>query len=195
MIVERMHRADRDDAGPAVRVPHRHARPVALHGVVVSARPAVGASDDAHPLRAQRKQLDRHPGGVLDDLDIAIAVQQQVRRQRFDQRLPGAGRIHQRGKARIGAGERCLPDPLGDDPDRALGDRVGKKAVLDRAGVIIAVRAEAAIEGGDPACHHALGKGHAGWRPALEGGAEDVEQCHGNSFGLAPLVRRLSSAC
>jgi len=130
---------------------------------------------------------------VLEDLDVAIAVQQQMRGKGLDQRLSRACRGDECAERVAVARQRRLADPLGDQPHRALRDGVGEKALRNAPRIIVAARALAALEARDPPLQDGGRERHAGALPALEGGAEDVEQGHGLSFvqiGRTPGTRR-----
>ena len=95
MIVGRMERLQVDHLRPAVLVLDRDRERRVADLVLVGRRPAVRSRDDGDPLGPQRVELGRSAARVADDLDVAVAVQQQLRRERLEQRLAGARRRDQ----------------------------------------------------------------------------------------------------
>ena len=87
-----MHRFDMDDTGPAIFVFKRDAASICAHAIINGAGPSIIPGDDFDAIWTQSKQLYRLATRIFDNLDIAIAVQQQMSRQCFEKGLPGAGR-------------------------------------------------------------------------------------------------------
>ena len=133
VIVGRVEVLDMDEIGRGVLIEQRNRQALLADFVDEGVGPAVGPGDHLHPLRAEGEQLDRPAGGILHDLDEAVAVQQQVRGQRFEQRLPGGGGIDQRGEFGIGRQQRRPADPLGDQADSPLRHRIVEIGAPDAA--------------------------------------------------------------
>src|SRR3954470_13919340 len=78
MVVARMKRLDVRQLLPLERIlaadPHRLPR----SAIEIGDRPALLVADDAHPLGPQQAQLLRNVAVVGDQLDIGVAVKQQV---------------------------------------------------------------------------------------------------------------------
>jgi hypothetical protein len=94
VIVGRVKALEVNEVRPAGLVLHRDRQLAVADGVGIGGRPAVTVGDHADALRAQRVELDRLARPVLGHLHKGIAVQQQLRGERFQQRLPGARRHH-----------------------------------------------------------------------------------------------------
>lgn len=124
MIVERMQRLHMHHRHPpsAILGRQHRARPARL--VPIGHRPPARVGLDRHPFGPQRKQLRRRPRAIGQDLHIAIAVQQQLRRQSLDQPLPARRRGNERRERGIARHHRRAPRRLGDQPHRPLHDRV-----------------------------------------------------------------------
>ncbi len=95
--------------------------------VDIGGGPAGRIGLDRDALGAQREQHRGHPVGVAEDLDEGVAVEQQVRGDRLDQRLAHPG--EQAASPRLCAGVASIvtpPAPFRDDPHRALRDRIAE---------------------------------------------------------------------
>ena len=124
MIVCGMEILDMDDIGRGVFIEHRNSQHGFANPVTPGNRPAIVAQHRGHPLGPQREQFGRIARAVLHHLNPGIAVEQQLRRQRFEQGLPGARRAHQRQQRRIGIAQGRLTDPFRHQPHRALRHRI-----------------------------------------------------------------------
>ena len=84
MIVARVERPDVHDHRRAIALLRRQPRRAVADAIDIGGGPAALVGLDAHPVGAQREQLGGPAIGIAQDLDITIAVQQQMRRQRFE---------------------------------------------------------------------------------------------------------------
>ena len=133
MIVERMKAADMQQPGA---IPLRFCRVAAEHvpgAIKIARRPATPVGFHRHAFRAQREQRGGQAIGAGRHLDIGIAVQQQLRRQRFEEPRPrraeaGTCQHRQRRVAGRVRYQRRAARPLGDKPDCPRCHRVGQKA-------------------------------------------------------------------
>jgi hypothetical protein len=171
-----------DHRRPPVVVLDRQRQRLVADRVAVPGRPAVLAGDHRHPLGSQGEQLRGLARLIAYHLDVAVAVQQQLRGERLEQRLPGAGRLHQRQRPGVRRRQRRAADPFGHQPDRALRHRV----VDERAPHRLAVLERRRLERVGPRRSEAARQRHAGPAPALEGGGERRQERHGMRLsGLA----------
>ncbi len=92
MVVLRMKIADVADRW---RVSHGETVGLGAHPVFIADRPAIGAGDHAHPVRAQNVKLHRQTVGA-DSLDIGVAGQHQLAEQRLQQIGPSLGGVRSR---------------------------------------------------------------------------------------------------
>ncbi|MBB4838203.1 hypothetical protein HNP52_001254 [Sphingomonas kyeonggiensis] len=124
MIVDRREIAQVDHRRPPAAILGRQPRHPLAHLVAIGDRPAPRIGFHAHPLGAQRIELAHRAAVIGQHLDIAIAVQQQLRRQRLDQRLAAAARGHQREQRRIAGLQGRAARAFGHQLHRPLRHRI-----------------------------------------------------------------------
>ena len=146
MVVGRVEAFEMDQRRPAIRVLRRHRHRAVAHAIPPGGGPAILARHDRDPLGPQREQLDHLPGGIAQYLHIAIAMHEQLRGQRFQQCLPGAGRPDQPQQPRIGRRQRRAANSFGDQPHGALRHRVFEEALPYGAGIIVREPGAAALD-------------------------------------------------
>jgi hypothetical protein len=170
MIVSGMKILDVDEVGRGILIEQWDRQGLFAHLVSEGAGPAILARHNAHSFRPQGEQFDRTTSPILHYLNIAIAMQQQMRGERFEQRLPGAGCADQSRQPGIGRYQWCPANPLGNQPHSSLRHRIFKVRAADGTVIFIGCLAAANI-GNKPRRGKAARKRHFP-APALEGGGE-----------------------
>ncbi len=101
----------------------------------------IGIDRDA--LGPQRIKLGRSPISAVSDLRIAVAVEEQVARQRFDKALPCGTLPHQRDSGcdvfrLIGGGEdRAGTRPFADEPQASVPNGIGENRGPHLGGIVL----------------------------------------------------------
>ena len=102
-------------------------------------------------------------------------MEEQLRGERFDQRLACRGRADQRRESFV-RDHRSAAHALRHDPHRALRDGIGEIALPHGVGIVEGAAPTSVADGQRPGRGVAAGERHAAVAPALEGGSDRVEE-------------------
>jgi len=183
-----------NDRRPSRRISRRKARDMLASPVNIGDRPALAVGIDRHPVGPQRIKLIRLAIAARHHLDIAIAMQQQMRRDRFEQRLPRADRLDQPYNRFFRRHQRRAAHSFGDNTHRPLGNRIFDIGLahppLIRKGRVprksrATVCADIAAPQGRPTCS----------TPALEGERDIFPECHLSSSLQTCAPHSMRSSC
>ena len=135
MVVPRMKPANMNEIGRGITVQQRHLQHLLAHPIGKASRPTIGAGHQRHPFGAQSEQFHWKSAGILQDLHIGIAMQQQLAGQRFQQGLPRAGRLDQIKQQGVGMQQMRPRQAIGNQAHCTMRHRVFQIGAFHRNGV------------------------------------------------------------